>query len=153
MSLKGEYYYVLPPSVPKAELVQHPSWSFDNCYYPLPPHHQVFKLESSQLVKTEEKEHALFSVPWEESPMQRTYLVFPKWKQLIVKPYICLHHRQTRHAWSTFAGQAVSPRKPSRLSSTSVPEGEWTYNWFLRQTKNGLDVAARYVFSCIWPQL
>ena len=30
------------------------------------------KTEVSQLVKTEEKECALFSIPWEESPLQRT---------------------------------------------------------------------------------
>ena len=60
------------------------------------------KRGSSQLSKTEEKEDALFSVPWEKSSLQRTlsrtYLAFPNWKQLIVKPYICLPQRQTRHA-------------------------------------------------------
>jgi len=62
------------------------------------------KRGSLQLLKTEEKEDALFSVSWEESPLQRTlsrtYLAFPNWKQLIVKPYICLPQRQTRHAYA-----------------------------------------------------
>ena len=62
------------------------------------------KRGSSQLSKTEEKEDALFSVPWEKSSLQRTlsrtYLAFPNWKQLIVKPYICLPQRQTRHAFA-----------------------------------------------------
>ena len=31
------------------------------------------KRGSSQLVKTEEKERALFSIPWEESPLQRDF--------------------------------------------------------------------------------
>ena len=110
------------------------------------------KRGSSQLVKTEEKERALFSIPWEESPLQRTlsrtYLVFSNWKQLIVKLYIC----------ATSAGQTVSPGKPRRLSGTSAPEGEWTYNCLIGQylRTNGLfgtiiDVAASYVFSWIWP--
>ena len=90
------------------------------------------KRGSSQLVKTEEKEHALFSIPWEEFPLQRTlsrtYLVFSNWKQLIVKLHICLPQRQTRQACATFAGQTVSPGKPRRLFGTSAPEGEWTYN-------------------------
>ena len=42
------------------------------------------KRRSSQLVKTEEKKHALFFVSWEEPPLlrtlTRTYLVFPNWK-------------------------------------------------------------------------
>ena len=42
------------------------------------------KKRSSQLVKTEEKKHALFFVSWEEPPLlrtlTRTYLVFPNWK-------------------------------------------------------------------------
>ena len=79
-------------------------------------------------MKTEEKEHALlFTVPWEEHPslrsLSRTYLVFPNGKQLIVKPYICLPQRQTRHVCATVAGQTVSPGKPRRLPGTSVPEG------------------------------
>ena len=73
-------------------------------------------------MKADEKEHALFSVPWEERTLRRTYLVFPNWKKLIVKPYICLPIRQTRHACATFAGQTVLPGKPRRLSGTSVPE-------------------------------
>ena len=76
------------------------------------------KRGSSQVVKTEEKERALFSIPWEESPLQRTlsrtYLVFSNWKQLIVKLYIC----------ATSAEQTVSPGKPRRLFGTSAPEGE-----------------------------
>ena len=62
--LKGEI--ILPP-VPKAELVQYPllnSWWF--LLHPSPHTTKSFKLASSQLVKTEEKENALFSVPWEE---------------------------------------------------------------------------------------
>ena len=55
------------------------------------------KRGSSELVKIEEKDHAAFSVPWEEPPLLRV-LVFCNWKQLIVKPYICLPQRQTRHA-------------------------------------------------------
>ena len=55
------------------------------------------KRGSSKLVKIEEKEHAAFSVPWEEPPLLRV-LVFFNWKQLIVKPYICLPQRNTRHA-------------------------------------------------------
>ena len=55
------------------------------------------KRGSSKLVKIEEKEHVAFSVPWEEPPLLRV-LVFCNWKQLIVKPYICLPQRQTRHA-------------------------------------------------------
>ena len=92
------------------------------------------KRGSSQLVKTEEKERALFSIPWEESPLQRTlsrtYLVFSNWKQLIVKLYIC----------ATSAEQTVSPGKPRRLFGTSAPEGEWTYNCLKRQylSTNGL---------------
>ena len=35
------------------------------------------KRGSSQLVKTDEKEHALFSVPWEERTLSRTYLDSP----------------------------------------------------------------------------
>ena len=112
---------------------------------------------SSQLVKTEEKEHALFSVPWEEYPLQRTlsrtYLVFPNWKQLIVKSYICLPQRQTRrHACAIFAGQTASAGKPSWLSATSSLEGEWTYNCLIGQyiSTNGL-FGTSYVFSWIWP--
>ena len=45
---------------------------------------------TSQIVKTLEKEHALFSVPSEETPLlrtlSRTYLVFYDRKQLIMKP-------------------------------------------------------------------
>ena len=54
----------------------------------------------------------------EESPLKRTlsptYLVFPNWKQLIVKP--CLR--------ATFAEQTASLREVRRLSGTSAPEGE-----------------------------
>ena len=100
------------------------------------------KRGSSQLVKTEEKERALFSIPWEESPLQRTlsrtYLVFSNWKQLIVKLYIC----------ATSAGQTVSPGKPRRLFGTSAPEGEWAYNCLKGQylSTNGL-FGTSYVFS------
>ena len=100
------------------------------------------KRGSSLLVKTEEKERALFSIPWEESPLQRTlsrtYLVFSNWKQLIVKLYIC----------ATSAGQTVSPGKPRRLFGTSAPEGEWTYNCLKGQylSTNGL-FGTSYVFS------
>ena len=60
---------------------------------------------SSQLLKTEEKEHALVRT------FSRTYVVFPNWKHS-VKRYICLPQRQTRHARATFAGQTVSPGSP-----------------------------------------
>ena len=66
--------------------------------------------------------------------------------------------RQTRHVRATFARQTVSPGRPRRLSGTSPPEGEWTYNCLIGQylSTNGLfgtviDVAASYVFSSIWP--
>ena len=54
-------------------------------------------------METEEKEHALFSVPWEESSLaaedfEPDIFGLPNWKQLIVKPYICLPQRQTRYA-------------------------------------------------------
>ena len=62
------------------------------------------KRGSSELVKIEEKEHAAFSVPWEEPPLLRV-LVFCNWKQLIVKPYICLPQRQTRHACTPRRGR------------------------------------------------
>ena len=83
------------------------------------------KRGSSQLVKTEGKKHALFSVPWEEPPLLRVLvLTVSNGKQLIVKTYIFLLQRQTRHACATFAGQTVLPAKPRRLSGTSAPEGE-----------------------------
>ena len=50
---------------------------------------------SSQLVKTEEKENALlliFIIHFEPD-----IFGIPNWKQLIVKPYICLPQRLTRH--------------------------------------------------------
>ena len=54
---------------------------------------------SSQLVKTEQKKHALLSVPCEEPPLLRVLaLTVYNWKKLIVKPYICLPQRNTRHA-------------------------------------------------------
>ena len=87
------------------------------------------KREISQLVKTEEKEHALFSIPLGGVPLAKDfepdrYLVFSNRKQLIVKLYICLPQRQTRHAYATSAGQTVSSGKPRRLFGTSAPEGE-----------------------------
>ena len=89
--------------------------------------------------------------------LNRTYLVFPNWKHL-VKRYICLPQRQTRHARATFAGQTLSPGKPRRSSGTSAPEGEGIYNCLigLYLSTNGLfgtviDVAVSYVFSWIWP--
>ena len=90
--------------------------------------------------------------------LSRTYLVFTNWKQLIVKPYICLPQRQTRHACATFAGQTLSPGKPRRSSGTSAPEGKGTYNCpiGLYLSANGLfgtviDVAVSCVFGWIWP--
>ena len=86
--------------------------------------------------------------------LSRTYLVFTNWKQLIMKPYICLPQIQTRHSCATFAGQTVSPGKPRRSSGTSAPEGEGTYNCIigLYLSTNGLfgtviDVAVSYVFG------
>ena len=85
--------------------------------------------------------------------LNRTYLVFPNWKHL-VKRYICLSQRQTRHAHATFAGQTLSPGKPRRSSGTSAPEGEGTYYCLIGQylITNGLfgtviDVAVSYVFG------
>ena len=59
------------------------------------------KRGSSQLVKTEEKEHALFCVLWEESPLAEDFEpdIFGILRlELIVKPYICLPQRHTKHA-------------------------------------------------------
>ena len=100
--LKRRYYYAVPP-FPKQNQFSTPLDLLIIFYYPLPQPHQ-FQLASSQLVKTRKiKEHAKFLAPWEESPMQRTlsrtFLVFPKWKQLIVKPYICLPKRKTDKAF------------------------------------------------------
>ena len=96
------------------------------------------KRGSSQLSKTEEKGDALFSVPWEKSSLQRTlswtYLAFPNWKQLIVKPYICLPQRQTRHACARpLHGKLLRLLEARRLSGTSAPVGEWTYNCLIEQ--------------------
>ena len=98
---------------------------------------------SSQLVKTGEKEHALFSVLWEEPPTPTPW--WGLWAAHIwYSPTGNIRRnatkRQTRHVRATFAGQTVSPGKPRRLSGTSAPEGEWTYNCLIGQSlsTNGL---------------
>ena len=107
------------------------------------------------------KEHALFSVLWEEPPTPTPW--WGLWAAHIwYSPTGNIRRnatkRQTRHARATFAGQTISPGKPRRLSGTSAPEGEWTYNCLIGQylSTNGLfgtviDVDANYVFSSIWP--
>ena len=75
--------------------------------------------------------------------LNRTYLVFPNWKHL-VKRYICLPQRQTRHARATFAGQTLSPGKPRRSSGTSAPEGEGTSNCLI-----GLYLSTNCLFGTV----
>ena len=49
-------------------------------------------------MKTEQKKHALLSVPCEEPPLLRVLaLTVYNWKKLIVKPHICLPQKQTRY--------------------------------------------------------
>ena len=119
------------------------------------------KEEARSSWKQKKKSMPYFQFPGRSSrgeDLSRTYLVFTNWKQLIVKPYICLPQIQTRHACATFAGQTVWPGKPRRSSGTSAPEGEGIYNCLigLYLSTNGLfgtviDVAVSYVFSWIWP--
>ena len=60
------------------------------------------KEEARSLRKQKKKSVPYFPSPGRAPPflgtLSRTYLVFPNWKQLIGKPYICLPQRQTRHA-------------------------------------------------------
>ena len=57
--------------------------------------------------------------------LRRTYLVFPHWKQLIVKPYICLSQRQTRHASATFACRANRFAREAQESVWDFCTWEW----------------------------
>ena len=59
------------------------------------------KEEAHSFRKQKKKRMPYFPFPGRSPPCRRTlsiYLAFPNWKQLIVKPYICLPQRQTRHA-------------------------------------------------------
>ena len=107
--------------------------------------HQVHNIWSKEKERTEkkrekrklaacetgEKEHALFSVLWEEPPIPTPWWGF--WAAHIwYSPTGNIRRnatkRQTGHVRATFAGQTVSPGKPRWLSGTSAPEGEGTYN-------------------------
>ena len=89
------------------------------------------KRGSSQLVKTKEKEHALFSVPWEESSLAAEDFepdIFGILRWTVDYETLHLFTSETHKAClrATFAGETDSPREARRLSGTSAPEGELT---------------------------
>ena len=81
-------------------------------------------------METEEKEHALFSVPWEESSLaaedfEPDIFGFPQLETVDCET-LHLFTSKTDKAClrATFAGQTASLREVRRLSGTSAPEGE-----------------------------
>ena len=84
------------------------------------------KRRSSQLSKTEEKEDALFSVPWEKSDIFESDIFgFPQLETVDCETLHLFTSKTDKACFrTTFALQIASPREATRLSGTSAPVGE-----------------------------